>query len=380
MADLVVLTGVTAGDMLAAVVAEAGGKLLGWTATQVDHQPGRRTTVSYAATVSWPDGIRDEVLAASSGRLPEGAVRVSDGTTEVGVWRFPFDPDLPGLARALDPVRARVLIEATGLAVGGDVTIRTRAYRPRRRAVVEVRLPGHRRVFVKVVRPALAKELHHRHRITPTAPESLGWTDDGLVLLAGLPGRTLREKLLDHKEVDPRSVVEALDSLPWELADGERGPTWGQKAPHYAGVVGAVAPHLAPRARAIAEKVFHDRPEGPDVPVHGDFYENQLIIHNGHARLLDIDTAGRGERLDDAACLLGHLAVLAQTRPDHATHITAVHDQLEAHFADCLDPAALRRRTAAVVLSLATGPYRVQEENWLRNTELRIELAESSLP
>ncbi|RSM73834.1 aminoglycoside phosphotransferase [Kibdelosporangium aridum] len=375
MADLALLTGAAAGDMLATMVAGAGGELLHWAATQVDHQPGKRTTVSYSATVKWPDGTRDETLGASTGHLPDGVVRISDGTTDVGVWRFPFDPDLPGLPRAVDPAQARILIEASGLDVGGDVSIHTRAYRPRRRAVVEVRLPDQRRVFIKVVRPKLAKELHDRHRIATTAPESLGWTDDGLVLLAGLPGRTLREELLDYKGVDPRSVTEALDALPWELAD-KRKPTWGQKAVHYAEVVAVTAPHLSRRARLIAAKVHHESPESPDVPVHGDFYESQLIIHNGQARLLDIDTAGRGERLDDAACLLGHLSVLAQIRADHAAHITDVQDELAAHFSEQLDPQALHRRTAAVVLSLATGPHRVQEENWLRNTELRVELAE----
>jgi len=40
------------------------------------------------------------------------------------------------------------------------------------------------------------------------------------------------------------------------------------------------------------------------------------------------------------------------------------------------DPVSLRLRTAAVVLGLATGPFRVQEANWPAVTERRIALSE----
>lgn len=381
-ADLALLTGEPAGDLLTTVLAEAGGELLGWTATQVDHQPGRRTTVSYSAKVRWSGGaVSEEVLGASSGQLPEGVVRLSDGVNEIGVWRFPFDPELPGLPLAVDPWHARKLVECTGLPVGGEVSIRVRSYRPRRRAVIEVGLPGQHRVFIKVVPPVRARALHERHRLAAAAmvPSSLGWTDEGLVLLAGLPGRTLREELLTAETVvvEPESVTAALEGLPFT---GRRRRTWGQKAAHYAEVVASAVPDLVARARAIASTVDHTAPEGPDVPVHGDFYESQLLVHEGRVTgLLDIDTAGRGERLDDAGCLLAHLAVLAQIRPARAEQINAVRHQMEAHFARELDRAALHRRTAAVVLSLATGPHRVQEQNWPRSTERRIDLAEQWL-
>jgi hypothetical protein len=377
--ELSLLTG-AAGPLLETVLAEAGGQLRKWVAAQVDHQPGCRTTVGYEAEVAWADGtVTDEWFGASSGDLPEGVVRLSDGDTEIGVWRYPFDPDLPGLPLAVDPVRARKLVESTGLDVGGDVSVRLRAYRPRRRAVVEVGLPGGRRVFLKVVRSA--KALHERHRLAASAPvpASLGWSADGIVVLAGLPGRTLRELLLEDGPVavEPESVTAALDDLPPALADMPRRRTWGQKAFHYAEVVAATAPSLAGQARDIAGAVYHESAEGPDVPVHGDLYESQLLMHNGRVSgLLDIDTAGCGERLDDAGCLLAHLSVLAQIRPRRAAEINKIERQMAQHFAAYLDWPALRRRTAAVVLSLATGPHRVQEPEWLRNTGLRLDLAE----
>ncbi|AXB43160.1 aminoglycoside phosphotransferase family protein [Amycolatopsis albispora] len=383
--ELSLLTGEPAGEMLTAVVGEAGGTLLRWSATQVDHQPRGRTTVGYTARVRWGDGTETgETFGACSGPLPEGVVRLSDGVTEIGVWRFPYDPELPALPTAFDAAGVRRLLEDAGLRCDGDVRLRLRSYRPRRRAVVEATTRDRRQVFVKVVRPSRARELHERHRLAASAavPQSLGWTGDGLVLLAGLPGRTLRQVLLTEEAValDAASVVSALDGLPPELADGPRRRTWGQKAGHYAEVIAAAAPEFSARATEIARAVDHDRPQGPDVPVHGDLYENQLLVRHGRVTgLLDIDGAGRGERLDDAGCLLGHLAVLGQLHPGKAASILAAGAVLEDRFTADLDRADLARRAAAVVLSLATGPHRVQEPEWRRRTGERLALAERLL-
>ncbi len=397
-ADLTLLTGATAGELMTAVLAPAGGRLLRWSPRQVDHRPGRRTTVSYAARVRWPDGsVTDETLGASSGTLPDGVARLSDGTTEIGMWRFPFDPDLPALAAACDHERMRLLAVDLGLTGRGRVAsdpdgptggprvgvhLEIRSYRPRRRAVVEVRCPGGA-VFVKVVRPDAARDLFERHRDALAAgcpvPPPLGWTDDGMVVLAALPGRTLRELLTGSGavELDIGGVIDLLDALPITWGIGQRRRTWGQRAPYYAEIIAAAAPNLAGRARAIAAAVGHDAPESPVGPAHGDFYETQLMISSGRVSgLLDIDTAGRGERLDDAGCLLAHLAVLAQLHPGRAATINPLGLRLQRRFGENLDPSALARRAAAVTLSLATGPHRVQERSWPARTARRLALAE----
>jgi hypothetical protein len=41
-----------------------------------------------------------------------------------------------------------------------------------------------------------------------------------------------------------------------------------------------------------------------------------------------------------------------------------------------LDPVDLRLRTAAVVLGLASGPFRVQHPNWVDEIRARLALAE----
>lgn len=397
---LALLTGPEAGELMTAVLDAAGAELLSWRTRQVDHQPGRRTTVSYTARVRWTDGSVTRVtLGAASGELPEAVARLSDGTTEIGMWRFPHDPELPELAGACDPGRMGRLAAAVGLTDGtgsgpvksAPVRLRLRGYRPRRRAVVQV-TAARGTFFAKVVRPGKARELHERHRTAKAAgcpvPDGLGWTDGGLVLLAGLPGRTLRARLSSPGAATPpgadvlstSDVLGVLDGLPASLTEAPRRRTWGQKGPHYARVLAAAAPELAVRARAIAATVDHDGPEGADVPTHGDFYESQLMVSGGRVTgLLDIDTAGCGERLDDAACLLGHLSVLARLTPSRSSDVSRLGVALQRCFERDLAPDALRRRTAAVVLSLATGPHRVQERHWRRSTRWRIELAEQWL-
>lgn len=369
--ELELLSGPDAGDLLAAVLGPAGGRPLDWTITQVDHD---HTTVTYAARVAWQDGsVSDETLGAAGSPVPDGVTRLSDGHTEIGMWRFPFDPGLPGLAAACDPVRMARL--ATRLGLGTGVRLAVRTYRPRRRAVISLTTAAGT-VFVKVLRPDRVEHVHDLHRRAAGAPvpAPLGWTPDGLLVLSALPGRTMRTALLaGDTDVVADDVVAVLDALPDALADGPPLRTWGQKAGHYAEVVASIVPSLARRAHAIAAAVDHSDPEGPHVPVHGDFYEAQLMVAGGRVTgLLDIDTAGRGERLDDAACLLAHLDVLALVHPGLRHPGTALRRRFERD----LDPAALARRTAAVVLSLATGPHRVADPGWRGATGERIALAE----
>lgn len=167
-----------------------------------------------------------------------------------------------------------------------------------------------------------------------------------------------------------------LDRLPPELASGTARASWAAKAPHYAAVVGAALPELAAQASELAEEVAVGVGSGPVVAVHGDLYESQLLVEGGRiSGLLDVDTAGPGERVDDLGCLLGHLSVLAQIDRERADAINRLGAAYLAAFAGLVDPAELRRRTAAVVLSLATGPHRVQEAGWQAATRARLDLA-----
>ena len=378
------LTGPEAGGILQAALQPAGGELLAWQPCQVDHQPGGGSTAGYQARVRWAGGrVSQERFAACTGTGPPPGpvVTVGDGADRVAVWRFPHDPYLPALAAAYLPGAAARLLAGYGLAPG-PVSLRVRAYRPRRRAVVELTGPGGR-LFLKLVRPAAVAGLHRRHRLCTDAgvpvPASLGYTPEGMLVLWPLSGQSLRQAVRGPGGPVPSgaAILAMLDRLPGALAEGPRRASWPDRAGHYAGVLAGALPAEADRASQLAAAIAAGGGCGPIVPVHGDFYESQLWVSGSRITgLFDLDTAGPGERLDDLACLLGHLSVLAQLEPSRAAAVNRLGARYLGGFDSTVDPTELRHRVAAVVLSLATGPHRVQEKGWPSATRRRLELVE----
>jgi aminoglycoside phosphotransferase len=381
-AELELLLGEDARGLLDAVVHASGGRLRSWSPRQVNHQPGRSTVVQYRADVERTDGTTatETVVAATGDRIPSGAAVLDDGTTRVGVWAWPFDPSLPGLQQALDPVYAATLLDELGIGTGA-VALRVRAYRPGRRAVIEA--SGSRgRLFLKVVRPAVVESLHATHRQLAASlpvPDSLGWTDRGVLVLPGLPGRTLREVLRSSDEAPPppQAIGALLDRLPSGLAARSVRRSLLDAADHHAGVIASALPSRRGQVDdLLGELHARDVADHPLVAVHGDLYEAQLLARNGRLTgLLDIDTAAAGHRVEDMANFCAHLSVLARAT-DRPKAVKRYGSALLAHAEQRFDRADLRVRIAAAVVGLATGPFRVLERNWPHATDRRLELAQ----
>ncbi len=154
--------------------------------------------------------------------------------------------------------------------------------------------------------------------------------------------------------------------------------SWTDAVDHYAKVVASALPAEAERCQDLAARVTSLTAGVPaDRPTHGDLYETQLLLDGDRVSgLLDVDTAGPGRRADDLACLLAHVSVLAQMEPAHRATSHALGAQWLAAFERSVDPEDLRARVAGVVLSLATGPHRVQQADWQDATRARLDLAE----
>ena len=81
---------------------------------------------------------------------------------------------------------------------------------------------------------------------------------------------------------------------------------------YHAGVLRCAAadePAVLTRVAEVVE-ALHAVAAQPEemVPVHGDFYEGQLFADDGRVTaVLDIDTAGPGERSDEWATLLAQI-------------------------------------------------------------------------
>jgi Ser/Thr protein kinase RdoA (MazF antagonist) len=235
-----------------------------------------------------------------------------------------------------------------------------------------------------VVRPVAVARLVGAHTVlggVVPVPPVLGCTDDGVVVLAGLPGTPMRALLTgDGAGLPAAATLDALlDALPaaGTSAAGRRGVARGRLGDH-AAVLGLAAPELRPRLDRLVDALRAADPgRHPEVPVHGDFYESQLLVDGGSVvGLLDLDTVGRGHRIDDWATLIGHLVLQESLLPAPATAARYRAD-LESAALRRWPPGELRPRVAAVLLGLATGPFRVLQRDWRVRTDARIRLAEA---
>lgn len=387
------LTGREAGDYLARAVEDAGGRLESWRIDHVDANPGRSTTATYRVRVDWPEGQREELYGMSVGADDPGAEGTpphGNASREVTVWRYPDDPDLPGLARAAYPEDMAEALAELGLVDGGvrgdDLDLRMIAYRPRRRAVLRVDVARpRRRLYVKVLRDSVLGPTLARHDLLTRngvpSPRVLGVTEDDLLVLDGLPGRPLSEAIFDAEPpCTAEGLITLLDGLPGEVVDLPRRQPWSASVEHYARIVAGALPDEEERLGrlvSVLQDGLADVPEGCE-PTHGDFHEGQLHVHGGRVcGLLDVETVGPGRRADDLACLVAHLSTVQRM---NAEQTARVHDLLSRWmpvFDERVDPVELRLRAAAVVVSLATGPYRTQEPNWQEETRRILAAADS---
>lgn len=391
--EVALLTGGRAESVLAAALAPAGQRLLSWEVHSVHHRPGAGVSVGYTALVEGPGGIRTtEYLCATTARLSNpqaaGVMLVAptggDGPA-VHVWRHPADPELPALAVACTP-------SLLSMRLGQQVKASMVAYRPTRRAVVRVTYADETTSYAKVLRPGTSAAFAQRHRMLRAAgvpaPDVLRDDPDGLVLLetgrgVALSGLLSRGMDTDQAERVFGSLSTLLDSLPASALQLQAHPAWSERARHYAHAAATVLPEHASRARAVAEGVeqlMASSDPGPVVPVHGDFYEaNVLMDGEAVASLLDVDSLGPGRRVDDLACLLGHVSVLDHLAPASYPHLQPVLEAWTRLAEKQVDPVALRARCAGVVLSLVAGARRDDGGPWRPDAEGRLARAESWL-
>lgn len=391
--EVALLTGPVAGSVLAKALAPSGEVIETWEVHSVHHRPGAGVTVGYTAETVLPGGRRTtEYLCATTARLSHpdapGLVRV-DGVrglaglgSTVHVWRHPADPELPALEAACTP---SVLSERLGTRVVPTMV----AYRPTRRAVVRVTFPDSSTAYAKVMRPSQSASFAQRHRMLRDAgvpaPAVLREDPDGLVLLstgAGVPLSGLLSRGMDEAQATRvmRELVALLDSLPPAALGLPPHHTWSERAHHYAHAAGTVLPEHGARARAVADGVAElmaVSDPGPVVPVHGDFYEaNVLMEGESVASLLDVDSLGPGHRVDDLACLLGHVSVLDHLAPASYPHLRPVLETWTRLACEVVDPVALLARCAGVVLSLVAGARREDGGPWRADAEGRLARAE----
>jgi hypothetical protein len=358
------------------VVQGAGGELTSARVVGVTWWPGRTIVVRYQVKVSGGPLEGPHLFVAAAGRIPDGAVVVEGEGQRVGLWRVPHDPALPGLSSAMDDGVVTQMLQDLG---AGDRSVITglRAYRPMRRAVIEARGEEHS-VFLKVLRPDRVRRLHALHRSLSTAvtiPESLGVDENlGIVALQAMPGTTLRHALETPGQAlpDVERLVTLVD-LPAPESDRVI-PSPLERLAGSIGLIDRLTPELSVELELLVQGIGEERlPAGH--PVHGDYYEAQVMVDGGRVTgLLDVDTYGWGRPADDPATMLAHLSVWASLSRQ-PSRVRDLGNQLLGIWDGIVDPIDLRRRSAAAVVSLAIGPFRVQTANWPGEIAQRLAIA-----
>ncbi len=395
---LALLLGPGARGIVGAGVRAAGGDLATIRRQEVLYRPGKRAVVRYAATVRWagrPAVPETLVAIADAGGPPAGTLVLSAGDLSVGLLRYPEDPALPGLRSA---VSARSVAMRLGVPAE-HLKLDVRTYRPGRRAVVRVRVDGQApdaagfERYLKVVPPgelvALADRMAALGGCVPVPEVVEVWPEAGTVVLTAIAGRTIRDVLLagDRAEVDALPdggvILELLDRLPQpptgpagSAGRVSRGPL--ARVAGHAGLLAAVMPEEGDRLEALVGRLGRPTDAGAVVTTHGDLHEAQLLVEGGRVvGMLDVDGAGPGRRVHDLATMLGHLVALGDAVPRRRAAIDRWRVRLEPAFELAVEPAELRRTTAAALVGMATGPFRVQAPAWRRQVNRRIASAEA---
>ena len=388
------LVGPGAQDILGVAVSAAGGTLRHARVSQVQYRPGHELVVHYRCDIDWQEGRdeRDLLLAATThgGALP-GTLPVvgetDEGTLEVSVWRYPFDPIIEGLPIA---VTAEKVASVVAPELSGPVTVEVVAYRATERAVVRVRDGDGATVYVKAVRPQAVPALLERHAQLlaaelPVASILRADLDAGLVVLAELPGTTLRERI--KRDLPGWPAPKELLALTSRL---RRVPATGlpavsgrvRDALSHARMLETVVPELRARLQRL-EAAFEAALPAVDarsgVVIHGDLHEGQLVIdEDGRiSGLLDIDDLGVGDPLDDLATLVAHTRFRALVAGAAGGRIRAYSERLRSAFAKTVDASHLDIAVSAVLVGLATGVFRIQRSGWPATIALVIDDAES---
>jgi hypothetical protein len=377
-----VLLGPDALDVLNAVVSSTGAVLAEARPSQVRYLPGKSVTVQYRVAVRDAGGktTKGTLVAASGMAAPQGTTLLESGEIRIAVWQYPDDPFLPGLAPASDPPRAAELLTRLGIPTD-SVKIRTRAYRAGRRAVLQLGSDAGT-IYIKVLRPGRIAALQRLHvELAPhlPIPQSLGWSKKlGLVAMQALGGSTLRRSLESGviELPSPAALAGLLDQFPEPSPDAKKVAGAYQRASEHARLLGAVLPTASSQLGEIVAGLSRAGSNDPLVAVHGDFHASQVLIDSGRiVGLVDVDTAGIGQRADDLANILGQLATVASVAKNPAP-IDEYRTLLLEDFGRRTDPVVLRKRVAGVILGLATGPFRVQLPDWPEATLRRLELAQ----
>jgi streptomycin 6-kinase len=315
----------------------------------VRYEPGRRCTLLYSARFRGPRGGRRGSWPLAAVVLPEGrtpadppagrraprdsplrtaVVRMPDA--DMAVYPYPFDPELPELTHACDPVAVRGALGAAWKDHGirpRRVSVQRLGYTPLARAALgfeilgerrDTGLPEIRRLVGKLDATRSATDLFARNlamwraargRIDLVPP--VGYLPSlGLFLQERLEGTRLADlaagaRFLKRMRQAARSAA-TFHGLELPLRS-RRGPTReAASVPRWGNVLSAIRPGSAARVQRLCDRIAADLEDRAAItgPVHADLHPANLLVSRDRLIFIDLDNAALGDRLLDVGRFL----------------------------------------------------------------------------
>ena len=335
---------------------------------QFSHDPGRRAIVSYIAEWHPDEFLLDEQFAIELRRDRDAAM-----------FRYPDDPNLPGLLEAASVESALKLVNRHVLAVPARrIRVDMVRYRPGNRAVLRHRL-GRVRFYARVMRPQVLDPLLRAAKLTQgsgfVAPRLAGcWEEGGVLWMSEIPGRNLRRYIRRGHQPPPDTLLDGLEKL-WSVPVQDVDTRPFNLAGAYRRAKRAFIKSLDDDAegQAILDKATRSldpfvKSWTPTHTAHNDFYDDQmLILPDGRIALVDFEETGPGDPMLDIGNFLAHLRWAAHFgKPREARAKAAYHSIFLGASLDRMrwNSRDLALREAVCLFRVCTNAIRHPRPDW----------------
>ena len=352
------------------------------------------------AAAAWPSArlhrLVEKARRLHPGRPLDRAVFVQ--SLPAVLTLLPVDRALPALVTATSPVRMRRLLrhlDRTETRIEACAVDLVR-YRPARKALLRYQLggPDPKELFGKIHADGaweerLRVEVEAARAGVPLAAPVGAVPYLGMIVTDRRAGRRLADLRGDPAHARPLpAVAAALSRLHMgavAVVPPSAGSTEADLVRAAGDAVGVLLPALAADATRLAEAIaarIEARPHRP-APIHGDFYDDQVLVSEDGVTLLDFDEARLDDPLVDIGTFLAHLTLGEESVASAESRSADAERQafLEAYAAT---PAGSGQRKVAKgaalyesgrLLQLATEPFRQLQADWPEQIERRLALA-----
>jgi len=302
---------------------------------------------------------------------------------------MPCDAKLKSLARMFQPGEREALLNRmfNGQAGWAQSEFTVLNYKPERRCVGKLTRPDGKaataKFFSKLEFDAI---LRSRKELVPPSgvilPDWIGGSNGMRAMaFAWLKGETL-DHLLAAGEFDKAAlageVIARLHASPQaNLDEGEkRAPPVVLKA--LSRHLGHLLPACAERAAEISRQISEwlGRRVVEKVPVHGDFYDRQVVVNGNQVGLIDSDSVGVGDRIGDLGCFIAHLERCVVDDVLDRGDMQRVRTAFLMGYANGpfdLDERELDGETAHQLFRLIHQPFRDRRPNWADQTAILLD-------